>query len=455
MPDEPIPPPPDINVPPADYKQAGQLEAEGTKDSGLPERLVAAFIFGLVRLLKPLISIYVDAMDEILSALGQLFLAGQGEGSHGFTLLTATVLGDLLGFEINGEQFFADFQSRGRLKAMEDVGSKLVDTLTDEFGSQAGLSPDQGVSAAKTFLGFVLSFAVRQGNVAFLTSLLPEDIRFGDQFREYGEMMAKNLGLGRLTRMVLKPLLTTMVATPYQWKLHQLFHPTQFTIGDVVNPFQQTLMDHDTIFKALDLLGYTDDKKEQLIKLHQKRLTFDDVDLLLRWQIYTPDQAHDAITHLGYPEELATLVLYLVGLRKAEGAVNSLVDAIEASTVEGHTTIDEFSALLDSLPIDVQTKKFRLQAVQYKTKATRAHVTLAQAQKAFEEGVWDLTQLEDYLTRRGYSADDAATLEALTLLALTKLDEAKKVAKFAYDKKVEKAKAKGTPIPPPPAILAT
>ena len=36
MPDEPIPPPSDINVPPPDYLLAGKLQAEGTKDSGLP-----------------------------------------------------------------------------------------------------------------------------------------------------------------------------------------------------------------------------------------------------------------------------------------------------------------------------------------------------------------------------------------------------------------------------------
>src|SRR6266446_1182140 len=106
MPDEPIPPPSDINVPPPDYLLAGKLQAQGTKDSGLPERLAAAAVLAVVKFLVPFIRIYVESMDLILAALGELFLAGQGEGSRGFTRLTATVIGDLLGVEVDGDTLF-------------------------------------------------------------------------------------------------------------------------------------------------------------------------------------------------------------------------------------------------------------------------------------------------------------------------------------------------------------
>jgi hypothetical protein len=455
MPDEPIPPPPDINVPPPDYFVAGKLQSEATKESGYPERLAAAAIMAIVRMLLPAMRVLTNSMDEILAAMADLFLAGQGEGSRGFANLVAAVIGDLLGVETSGDRIFTAFQTRGRIQAMQEVGSQFTDVITKELIQAGDVSPAQGEAAVKSFLGFVLSFAVRQGNIEFLTSLIPEEIRFAEGFRAYGELMAKNLGLGRLTRIVLRPLLTTLAATPFQWRLNQEFHPTQFKVGDLINPFAQQLMPQDVIFKAMDLEGYSSDKIEQLIKLHSKRLTFDDVDLLLRWQIYSPEQAHEAILQLGYPESTASLVLYMVGLRKAEHALQSLVDAMEAYTVDGHITVDEFGALLDKLPIDATEKQFKMQTIAFKVKSTHAHLTVAQAQKAFEEGVWDLTQLETYFTARGYSPDDNATLQILTLLALAKLDESKKVAQFNYDKRVAAARAKNLPIPPPPAILAT
>jgi hypothetical protein len=455
MPDEPIPPPSDINVPPPDFLLAGKLHAEGVKESGWPERLAAAFIMAIVRILRPAIRVLADSMDLILAATADLFLAGQGEGSRGFSNLTAALIGDLLGVEVDGDTLFNAFRTRGRIAAMKTVGASFADVITGELIQGGDVTPDQGVAAAKAFLGFVLSFAVRQGNVAFLTSLIPEDIRFADGFREYGELMAKNLGLGRLTRMVLKPLMTTLAATPFQWHLNQLYHPTQFKADQLVNPFVQELMPHDVIFKALDLEGYSQDKIETLIKLHSKKVGLTDLELFDRYGIVPRDQTLNLMRELGYPDDISEIILEGVDLHRADAALAKLVDAIEAEVVAGHLTTDDFSTLLDSLPLGHHEKAFRVQAIQYKVKAPHAHITLAQAQKAFEDGIWTLDQLEAYLTARGYSADDVNTLELLTLLALAKLEEAKKVAQFAYDKKVAAAKAKNQPIPPPPAILSS
>ncbi len=127
MPDDVIPPPADINVPPPDYLLAGKLQAEGNKESGWQERLVAAFIFGFARLLVPLVRILASVLDELLAATAELFLAGQGEGSRGFSNLVAALIGDLLGVEgVTGDEIFTAFQTRGRISAMHHVGQRLA-----------------------------------------------------------------------------------------------------------------------------------------------------------------------------------------------------------------------------------------------------------------------------------------------------------------------------------------
>src|SRR6266446_4482469 len=133
MPDEPIPPPSDINVPPPDYLLAGKLQAEGTKDSGYPERLAAAGVLAIVKFLVPFIRILTESMDLILAAVADLFLAGQGEGSRGFANLTAALVGDLLGVETSGDALFTAFQTRGRIAAMQEVGASFADVITKEL----------------------------------------------------------------------------------------------------------------------------------------------------------------------------------------------------------------------------------------------------------------------------------------------------------------------------------
>lgn len=451
--DQPIPPPADINVPPPDYKQAGNLQGQGTKESGLAERTAAAAVTAVARFIAPLIRILANSMDEILAATATLFQAGQGEGSRGFSDLTAALLGDLLGVEINGAEIFNAFQTRGRIDAMDVAGSKLVDLLKDEFIGGGELTPESGDAAVRTFLGFVLSFAVRQGNVAFLTSLVPEEFRFADGFREYGEQMAKNLGLGRLTRLAFRPLLDILVATPFKWHLNQTYHPQRFNAGVLGNPFLGLTVDHDMIVRDLDLDGWSADRIAELIKIHQKRLSIEELDLVQRYSTLSQSYLDQALRESGYPDELQGAILSIVELKRADAAVGALVAELETRTADGHITIDQLKAYFDALPLSDLEKRYRLEAAQFKVKSPHKALTLGEVQTGFEQGVLTLDDVQAFLVAQGYSADDTNTLLALTLLKLAKLDEAKQVAQFNYDKKVAAARSKNLPAPPKPAIL--
>lgn len=367
--------------------------------------------------------------------------------------VSTEVLNELLGTDFTVGHLAAGTDVAAHLARAAEVGGMLHDQLTTEFRGQGDVTPEAGQKAARTMSGFLINFGTATGILAFLGGLVPA-VHL-DEIREIGEQVARNLGLGRLNRMAMKPLVTTLIATPYQWWLNKQFHPTQFKEGDLINPFTQTTMDHDLIFKTMDLLGYSPDKITELIRLHQKRLTLADVELFVRYGILTRDSGVNMVAELGYDQDTAGAAFNAEDLRRADAVLRTLVDDIESRVIAGQLSTDDFSSLLDSLPLGTYEKKFRLQTVQYKVKATHNHLTLAQAEKAFESGIWTLDQLEAYFTARGYSADDVNTLELLTLLALAKLDESKKVAQAAYDKKVAAAKAKNLPIPPPPAILTT
>src|SRR2546425_11914781 len=99
--DEPVPvgPPLKVNVSDVadqeiDAKAWAKLSGEGTKDSGLPERTAAAFIMALARLIVPAVRVAASSADEILAAVAEVFRAAQGEGTKGFSDLTAALLGD-------------------------------------------------------------------------------------------------------------------------------------------------------------------------------------------------------------------------------------------------------------------------------------------------------------------------------------------------------------------------
>ncbi len=451
MPDDVIPPPADINVPPPDYFTAGKLQAEGQKESGWPERLAAALILAIVRLLVPFVRILTNSLDEILAALADLFLAGQGEGSRGFANLVAAVLGDLLGVEgVTGEKIFTAFQTRGRISAMKEVGSGFLDVLSKEMITTGNVSPEQGDAAVRSFLGFVLSFSVRQGNIAFLTSLIPEEFRFGDGFREYGELMAKNLGLGRLTRLVLRPLVTTLAATPFQWKLNELYRPTQLKLADVVNPFSGAVMDAKLIWADLAREGYSDDKIQALLELHRKKLS--EADLSTLFSAGHIDQAtlQQRIQRLGYTLEDAQQRAEVDRLDKVKPYFEELRAAAVGAYANGHIQRDELKGIVDGLPLTTEVKTYIMLAADYKRRVPTKHLTVAQLEAAFSEGIIDLTEFTDHLTVQGYSDDDQSVLLLLTLLKLAKAaDAAKAKAARSAAAAAKKAGKPTSPLPTP------
>ncbi len=451
MPDDIIPPPSDINVPPPDYFTAGKLQAEGSKESGWPERLAAAFIMGIARLLAPLMRIIADALDLILAAVADLFLAGQGEGSRGFSNLVAALIGDLLGVEgVSGDELFTAFQTRGRIAAMQKVGSGFLDVLSTEMIQSGTVSPEQGDSAVRAFLGFVLSFSVRQGNIEFLTSLIPEEWRFADGFRMYGELMAKNLGLGRLTRLVLRPLVTTLAATPFQWKLNEQYRPTQLKLADVVNPFSGAVMKAELIWADLAREGYSDDKISALLELHRKKLSEADLSTLFSAGHIDQGTLQQSIQRLGYTLEDAQQKAEVDRLDKVKPYFEELRSAAVSAYADGHIDRAELQGVVDGLPLTTEEKTYILLAADYKRKVPTKHLTVAQLETAFEQGVIDLTEFTDHLAAFGYSDDDQSVLLLLTLLKLAKAaDAAKAKAARAQATAAKKAGKAKSPLPPP------
>jgi hypothetical protein len=420
-------------------------------------RLVASMAVAPIAVINAILTVGITVFAPAVSAL-----AGEGLGlidvfrkqiDPTVAQVAVAVLNELLGTDFTADHLASGVDVASHIARAEEVGGLLHKQLMSEFQAEGDVTPDNGAIAARRMSGFLINFGTATGIIAALGGLVPA-VHL-DEFREIGEQVAKNLGLGRMHRQVMKPIINTLIATPYQWYLNQKFHPTQFKEGDLVNPFTQTLMDHDTIFHAMDLLGYSQDKIEKLIHLHQKRLTLSDVELFVRYEILDRSTALNMVADLGYDQDTAASAFNAEDLRRADAVLRKLIGDIETRVIDGQLTTDAFSQLLDSLPLGTYEKKFYLQTVQYKVKATHAHISFAQAQKAFEIGLWTLDQLDAYLVARGFSLDDVQTLELLTLHTLGNIAEAKKVAQFNYDAKVAKAKAKNGPIPPPPAILTS
>ena len=366
--------------------------------------------------------------------------------------VSVLVLNELLGTDFGPEQFPTGADTASHIARAQQVGALYVNSITDFVGGNTDLETVDGFAGVEKFTGLIVNFGISTALLGLAGEL--GTLGFIKDFRLIGEQVSSGLGLSRQMRVAIKPLLKTLIATPFQWKLNQTYSPGRFNVGEVVNPFAQTLMDHDTIVKDLELNGWSADRAEQLIKLHQKRLSVDEVELLVRWSNWTHDQAIQYIKNLGWPDELAENVLNLPNIKRYDSRANKLLDELEANVKNGDMTFDDFQTVVQASNYPTAEQNIILATVQTKAKAPHKSLTLAELQAALDAGLITFSDVDTSLSTRGYTSTDLQTLEALTLLKLAQKAEAIKLAQFTYDAKVAKAKKAGAPIPPPPAILA-
>jgi hypothetical protein len=466
------PGPPDIGQPPAfvsvgdvakqeiDPSNFGLLLSQGEQKAGWIERLAVAIWLALVKSLQAAISIVASLLDSLLAVLADFFLAAQAQNTPGFYQLTAALITDLTGIDIDGASLFSQFQQRGRIAAMQKVGGQIVDVLASEFAgvtqSDAGgvftvgrgdgvgglpavpLTPEQGVNAARTFMGFAMSFAVREGNTDFFASLLPFGI--GEGFKGYAEDLSKSLGLGRLTRLALRPLFQNLIGIPMTWALNKQYRPTLLGADLAVRAFNAGLFSAEQLVEELSRHGFSSERQNVLQSVHTKYPSERDLFLLeLAGQI-PADEQHTLLRRIGYNDDNIDLLIKTEPLHAKRELSLKLAENLVHQVLIGNIDGPTYASVLARFTLTQGEQQDFVGYVDELLAHPRKRLTFAQISAAFVDGIVSVDEVASYLHEEGYREDDIATLLQLDLF---KLKEAQ--AKTAAAAAKKKKKQAGTP----------
>lgn len=384
-----------------------------------------------------------------------------------FAGLAVEVLNELLGTDFNVTHLPQGPDIGAHLARAEEIGYLFHRQMLAEFLAATGvnlqpggpqytepaaatgagekITPISGVRAAARFTGLAINFGTASGILGVLGELVP--ILHIDQLREIGEEVARNLGLGRLQRLALAPIVQILLAEPYKWFINELARPTQLGLGEVVNPFSGAVMKPELIWRDLARAGYSDDKIQAVLELHRKKLNEADLLTLLEGGHFDQPTVTTQLERLGYEHDQAILKTEADHLRAQRPFQDELRSAVTTAYADGHTLQGEMLSIIDSMPLTDDEKALAKLVANYKKKVPSKHLTLAELQTALEKGIIDLAEFTDHLTNLGYSDDDQSIL---LLLTLDKLDAQKQKAAAAAARAAAKA-SKGASSPLPPA----
>ena len=414
----------DLKVP--DFEQLGyQLGAGASKGLDLDPVIVKLWHYFKEFALE-FIGGVVNLVDFVAAFFLQAITQAQGVGQPGMVALMAGVLGDLLGLEFDADELVRTMTKGGRLATMTKAGGWLFDKLRGEF--TGGTTPGNMAASdvpAKTFLGFLIEFAVREGNLAYLSEFIPEEFNFFVGLREYGELLARNLGLGRLARRALQPLVQIMIADPLQWQLNQLYRPKLLSEGQAVKAFNRGVMTRAELNRILAYQGYTDAAIEMVITDNQHAWHARELIELVRLQKIDELEAADRLTQVGVDDSTAAQLWDAYAGEARQNVIHEYISEVlrqvrdgflpNSSSDPGVTSAQDLLAALPLLGGELEQWKHVFgQLVEY----PRKHLSESEMERAFLGGLIDMTTIQDYWVRLGYFPD---SIQVLTLLLLEKL----------------------------------
>ena len=447
--------------------------------------LWAAFWASVIGALGVLVGALVRFVATILTPLAAVVLEGLGALRQGIDpsvgILAQEVLTEFLGVEVGVANLPLGIGGADHLGRARAIGGLLYNVLEREFITAAGGSVQPSAGPAQSFSGLAVNFGLASGIMGVIGGMVP--VGHVDELRELGEEVATNIGLGRLVRRALTPLITTLVSNPAQWYINTKYLPTQFKEAELVNPYAQTLLPTDQLYSAMHLLGYSDDKIAAFIKMHEKRLTPAEVALLVNYGLWDTGEAEKYLAAGGWPAGMQGTLFALEDLREQQKWYDKLLGELEAEVHAGRMTLDEFTAVLNGtavtsilgepggggqqlgtrkgLPYSDSAKQVIIATLQYKLKAgvhLRPHrLSNGELFYAFAAGLVTANDLTDRWTNLGLPQADQDTRLQLWLLHLKRMHELEDLRTKQYQEKIKafgekQAGSKPGPIEPFPPV---
>jgi hypothetical protein len=360
---------------------------------GIIAYIIAAGFWALVHIATPF-------AQFIIGTIGQ----ARKEIDPQLPTLGADILGELTGAEIDPGHFPTGKGFSDHLARVTALGSQLHNVLEKELAPAGTVDPDQGAQAARAFTGFNINFGIGTAFISLLGEL--ESLGFIEGFRDLGEEVSRNLGLGRLHRLAMTPLMKTLVANPYQEHLHQKYRTTRLGEAAIMKAYFRGALT-DVAFRAeMAVLGYSDDRITELIADARPLLAERQIiehfarfgSVTTSSDVTTPLDTKGLLQQRGYSAEDAQKLIDLS---------RPVLDKGEIATLFVHGQIDKTLAngLLGQLGYDADTANLVLQAHSFQHQQAR-RLGLAELKKAFHNAVIDLLELKAHLSADGYSDDD-------------------------------------------------
>jgi hypothetical protein len=300
--------------------------------------LAAAAVWTVVNIAAQLLDVLVKALSEI-----------RNQPSQPMNQLIVDTMGEFFGEDFDASNLSVQPGTQGNLDRSRAIGADIYGMLEGEFAPDGTLSEAQGLQGAEAFAGFATSFGVRSAFLGIIGECVPQ--LHIDALRSLGEDVAENLGLGRLVRRALTPLVQTTIVDPLTWSLNRKYRPKRMMEADLIKGYHAGQLSAAEVGDALQQQGYRDSDVAVILSAADRILTAPDLYKLIRYTRFSPDLAVELLAHQGKDATVAKQLLVVEDIKLAMPWTERHIHLLLQEYRDGFLDKDSFEAAMDGLPL--------------------------------------------------------------------------------------------------------
>lgn len=415
-----------VRIPPSseetpDLKSQGEQWGLGVTEPAVMGRMAKFVTSALQETFTFAIGEIIRAAAWIAIRLATLAMKAEDRNAAAFRDLTNAAIKDLTGID-NGNNRAA-------------IGRQIMEALSGGPGAPSGGALGPSTTGAEKYMELVMTLALEGYVEGGITSAL--SVGFLDKFTELDDILAQVLGLGRMSRRVMQPLMNARVITPMQWHVNQTYRPELLSVAEAVRQFYRGRWTRAQLDEELARQGWSDARIDAHVNAGRKFFSAADVRQFINRAYWSRETGFQHLRDQGYDDQAAEDALRLEGLNRIEQLENQ--EAALLITAYANRDIDRGIFLAElGTRISSPTERALFEELgELRRTINVRFLSSSEARRLAAKGVLSVVDYRRALEHEGY---DPFAVTALEIELRFDLDQARSIEEHRRELAEERAR---------------
>ncbi len=335
--------------------------------------------------------------------LGFITEAKQG-GQSGLLDFIAAALSDALLIPLTAADIPIGQGAQAQATVNTALGKKFIDALKTFFGAGGPVTSQSAESAASALVGLGMQMS---GNAAFLGILggLMPQVHL-DELKEATEMLEKSLGLNRLVRLALTPLIQQTIQLPLTRSYAAQYRQAILGAGELARAVLADRMSGDTANQLLQQHGLSDDQIAELIEQHTPRLKDEEWELLKALTGSPPEADWNTDVANGASADIIAARQQTLAWRRLSPLYSRVLGEVVGKINNGFLQPSDLEKYLSSFAIPTDEANVWRQVAGAVSEVPRKRLSQGEMLFLYEAAQISLEDVQLWLQAEGYSPTD-------------------------------------------------